>query len=77
MRNPLIEIDEAEKYPHDKNREIREKKQANKIFNEVRQFTYILGVREREIFIDSTINTRKYQRDTLRDTIHEGSNPHL
>ena len=35
MSNPPIEIDAAEKYPHDKNREIREKK-ANTIFNEVR-----------------------------------------
>ena len=35
MRNPPIEIDAAEKYPHDNNRETRGKKQTNIIFNEV------------------------------------------
>ena len=49
--------------------EKQERKQANTIFNEVRQFAYVLGARERD-FIDSTINTREYQRDTSRDTIH-------
>jgi len=46
------------------------------MLNEVRQFVYVLGARERD-FIDSTINTNEYQRDTLRDTIHEGSSPYL
>ena len=41
MRNPPIEIDAAEKCPHDKNREIREK--TSIIFNEIRQFAYVLG----------------------------------
>jgi len=48
MRNPPIELDEAEKYPKNKNKETREK--ANTIFNEVRQFAYALGTRERERF---------------------------
>ena len=60
-------------------------KQANTIFNEVRQFAYVLGARERD-FIDSTINynlfllqgisKRDFQR-IFRDTIHEGSSPYL
>ena len=74
MRNSPTEIDAAEKYPHEKKQ--RERKQVNTIFNEVRQLAYILGTRERD-FIDSTINTREYQRDTSRDTIHEGSKPYL
>jgi len=56
-RNP---IDAAEKYS-------KNNKKANPIFNEVRQFAYILGVRERD-FIDSTTNTIC----TLH-TIQEGS----
>jgi len=35
MRNPQIDVDAPEKYPHDKNREIIEKA-SNTIFNEVR-----------------------------------------
>ena len=46
VRNP---IDAAEKYPEIKNKETRER--ANKIFNEVQQFAYVLGVREREILL--------------------------
>ena len=42
MRNLPIEIDTTEKYP-----KTRTKKQekANTIFNEVRQFVYVFGVR--------------------------------
>ena len=54
MRNPPIEINIAEKYPENKKKETREK--ANTIFNEVRQFAYVFGVRERD-FIDITTNT--------------------
>jgi len=36
----------------------------------------VLGARER-YFIDSTINTRKYQRDTFKGTLHEGSSLYL
>jgi len=63
-RNP---IDTAEKYQEIKNKET--KKKANTIFNEVRQFAYVLGARERD-FIDSTTNTIY----TLH-TIKEGSDP--
>ena len=46
-RNP---IDAAEKFPKkSKNKETGEK--ANTIFNEVWQFAYVLGVREREILL--------------------------
>jgi len=37
------ERDAVEKYPKDKNKKIREKE--NTIFNEVRQFVYVLGAR--------------------------------
>ena len=47
MRNSPIEINAAEKYPHDKNREIREKSKPIQYFNEVRQFAYVLEARER------------------------------
>ena len=47
-------IDAAEKYPEIKNKETREK--VNTIFNEVRQFAYVLRARERD-FIDSITNT--------------------
>ena len=49
MMNPSIEIDAIEKYPENKNKEVKEK--ANTIFNEFRQFAYVLGVREREILL--------------------------
>ena len=68
------ERDAAEKYPHDKNRETTREK-ANTIFNEVRQFAYVLGTREREILLIQQSITRGYQRDFQRDTIHKGSNP--
>ena len=42
-------IDAEEKYPEIKNKETREK--ANTIFNDVRQFAYVLGAREREILL--------------------------
>ena len=56
VRQQLVRnlIDAVEKYPEIKNKETREK--ANTIFNEVRQFAYVFGVRERD-FIDSTTNT--------------------
>ena len=53
--------------------EKQERKQANTIFNEVGQFAYVLGVRERDI-IDSKINynfslfSRNFQEDFQRDT---------
>ena len=56
----------------------REKQSTHK-FNEVRQRAYVLGAREREIFIDSTINTTNTRGELeeflriLRDSIHEGS----
>ena len=56
--NPSIEIDAAEKYPENKNKETREK--SSTIFNKVRQFAYVLGARGRD-FIDSTIKTSKYR----------------
>ena len=40
---------QPEMYSHDKNKETIEKN--NTIFNEVRQFAYVIGVRERD-FID-------------------------
>jgi len=49
IRNLPTEIDAAEKYPENKNKEIREK--ANTIFNEVRQFAYFLRAGEREILL--------------------------
>ena len=52
---------------------------ANQVFNEVRQFAYVPGARERD-FIDSTINTSKYRgilEESSLDTIHEGSSPYL
>jgi len=53
VKNP---IDTAEKYPEIKNKETREK--TNTIFNEVRQFAYILGARGREILlIQQSIST--------------------
>ena len=42
-------IDATEKYPKIKNKETREK--ANTIFNEVRQFAYVLGTKGREILL--------------------------
>ena len=76
MRNPPIKIDAAGDVPTRQEQRNNRDKQTNTIFNEVRQFAYVLGVRERD-FIDSTINTSKYQMDTFRDTIHEGSSPYL
>ena len=76
MRNPPIEIDAAEKYPHDKNRETREKGKPTQYLTRFDNLPTYSGQGERD-FIDSTINTRIYKRDTLRDTIHEGSNPYL
>ena len=49
MRNPPIKIDAVEKFSENKNKETREK--ANTIFNEVRQFAYVLGTREIEILL--------------------------
>ena len=51
-------------------------KQANTIFNEVRQFAYVLGARERN-FIDSRINYNRITEGYKRDTIHKGSKPYL
>ena len=47
-RGPPIEINAGEKYPHTRT-EKQERKQTTIIFNEVQQFAYVLGVREREI----------------------------
>ena len=49
-----IERDAAEKYPKDKND--KQGRKANTMFNDVRQFAYVLRARERD-FIDATINT--------------------
>ena len=48
IKNPPIEIDAAEKYSENKNKETREK--ANTIFNEVQKFAYVLG-QGREILL--------------------------
>jgi len=55
IRSPLIEINAAEKYPENKNKETREK--ANTIFNEVRQFAYVFRAREKKILLIQTTNT--------------------
>jgi len=68
-----------EKYPTRREQRNNREKQANTVFNEVRQFAYVLGVRERD-FIDSTINTSKYRgilSTIFSYLIHEGSNPYL
>ena len=49
MNNSPIEIDAADKYPKNKNKETGEK--ANTIFNDVWQFAYVLEAREREILL--------------------------
>ena len=55
LRNPQsIDRDAPEKYPKDKNNKQRRK--SNTIFNEASQFAYVLGARERDP-IDSIINT--------------------
>ena len=48
-RNPSKREGAAEKYPKDKNKITREK--ANTMFNEVRQYAYVLGVREKKILL--------------------------
>ena len=47
MRNPPIEIDAAEKYPHDKNREIREKSKPTKHLTRFDNLPTSSGQRER------------------------------
>ena len=59
----------AEKYPKDKNRNKRESK-PNTIFNEIQQFAYVLGTKEREILF-----IQQSSISISRDTIHEGSTP--
>ena len=50
---------QPEKQPTRQNNE-QQRKIINTVFNEVRQRAYVLGARERD-FIDSTINTNKYE----------------
>ena len=52
-----------------KTRTNKQERKVNTIFNEVRQFAYVFGARERD-FIDSTINYK-----FLPVTIHEGPSP--
>ena len=63
-----------------KNREIRVKKQTNTIFNEIRQFVYVLGARERGILLilsrPASQNTRKRSRDEGRRRIYTRKIPH-
>ena len=74
MRNPPIEIDAAEKYPHDKT-EKQERKQANTIFNEVRQFAYVLGARGREILlIQQSITTCSLLQEIFKGDFSSGFN---
>jgi len=61
---------------HTPRTEKQERKQANTVFNEVQQFAYVLGAREREI-IDSTINYKRILEGCKRDIIHKGSNSYL
>ena len=74
------ERDAPEKYPKDKNKITREK--TNTIFNKVRQFAYVLGVREREILlIQQSITICSFLQEIFKGdfqwgTIHEGSNPY-
>ena len=50
MKNPLIAIRCNGEIPYDVKKKKREREEANTIFNEVRQFAYVLGVRERELY---------------------------
>ena len=57
-------MDAAEKFTEIKNKEIREK--ANTIFNEVRQFAYLLEAKEREILLIQQLiqtNIERYLRE--------------
>jgi len=75
MRNlKQTERDAPEKYQKGKNK-INKERKPNTIFNEIRQFAYVLGARETEIFLIQqpiTSSSRVFW-DTFRDTIHEGS----
>ena len=62
FRNPKqTERDAAEKYLKDKNNKPTREK-ANTIFNEVRQFSYVLGARKKEILLiqQLSISIQKY-----------------
>jgi len=55
MRSPPIEIDVAGEVPT-RQEQRKERKQANTVFNEVRQFAYVLGARE-ILLIQQSITT--------------------
>jgi len=64
---------QPEKYLYDKNREIKEKNKPTQYLTRFGNLPTSSGKGERD-FIDSTINTSEYRRDTFRDfrdTIHE------
>jgi len=57
---------QLEMYPTRKEQRNNREKQINTIFNEVRQFAYVLEVREREILLiqqSTQTNTEGYLRD--------------
>ena len=66
MGNPLIEMTRPEKYPHDKNRETREKNKPKQYLTRFGNLLMSSG-QERD-FIDSTVNynlfltSRNFQR---------------
>jgi len=61
-----MEINVSEKYPHVKNRKTIEKT-SHTIFNEVRQFAYILGAREILLIQQSTTTCSLLQGMSKRD----------
>ena len=76
MRNSLIEIDAAgDVLTQQEQRNNRENK-PTQYLTRFGNLPTSLGKGERD-FIDSTINTSEYQRDTSRDTIHESFSPYL
>ena len=78
---------QPEKQPTQQNNNQQRKNNQRTNLTRFGQRAYVLGVREREIFIDSTINTNNYKRileggkqfllGIFRDTIHEASSPYL
>ena len=82
LRNPSNGDRCIEEVPTRSSTKKQERNHADIIFNEIRQFAYILEVRERD-FIDLIINynlflaSRNFQEDFQWDTIHDGSNPYL
>jgi len=49
---------------HTPRTEKQEKKQANTVFNEIQQFAYVFGAREREILLIQPSITKEYLRDS-------------